>query len=186
MKKHNKPRITSSPERRKALEIIRQPLNQTTINELLRYDEQTGLLFARLPFGAAKAGDKVGTLRPDGRRQISIRRRLYLEHRIIWFMKTGEWPRHQIDHKDLVRSNNTPDNIRECDNSQNNANRRVRPDNECGIKGVKFEKRRGHWVSHITKNRKLIYLGSFETPEAAGAAYSSAARKLHGDFARNE
>ncbi len=74
-------------------------------------------------------------------------------------------------------------NIRPCDQSQNNANRKV-VHNPSGYRGVYWDKRRGYWFSQVMYHRKEIYLGSFATAEEAAHAWDVKARELWGEFAR--
>ncbi len=41
----------------------------------------------------------------------------------------------------------------------------------------------GKWKATIGHKRRKIYLGRFDTPELAYAAYCAAAKELHGEFA---
>lgn len=78
---------------------------------------------------------------------------------------------------------NRRSNLRQCTLHQNVINRRIRPDNALGVKGVK-ENGSGKFIARITLNRKLRYLGTFDTPGEAHEAYAKAARDLHGQFGR--
>lgn len=160
------------------------PLSYERANELFVYDPESGELRWKIKRGKMFPGTRAGCARSDGVRHVRVDGIMYLEHHIIWLLVNGVWPSDQIDHKDLNPSNNTLQNLRVCTNGQNNANKKVRPDSVSGIKGVRFDERRGHWVAHITKDWKIRYLGSFATSEAAAEAYKKAAEDLHGEFAR--
>lgn len=97
---------------------------------------------------------------------------------------TGAWPAADIDHKDMVRTNNRWDNLREANDIQNGQNRTVYANNRCGLKGVSWNSRAGKWLAGVTVNKKRIELGFFETPEEAHTVYAAAAIKYFGEFAR--
>lgn len=88
-----------------------------------------------------------------------------------------------VDHINLNGLDNRRPNLRECTDDQNRNNRRLRPDNALGVKGVKYTGS-GKFMARITLNRKLRYLGTFDTSEAAHQAYARAAQDLHGEFGR--
>ena len=113
-----------------------------------------------------------------------IDRRAYLEHDIIWFYMTGEWPSDGVDHFNSDKTDNRWRNLRQATQSQNNANSRRRADNTSGFKGVCWYEATGKWSSRIGVGGKKINLGYFDKPHLAYAAYCLAARKHFGDFAR--
>lgn len=90
----------------------------------------------------------------------------------------------KIDHINGRRWDNRKCNLRICDDSQNNANRRPCSNNKSGYKGVRFNSKKGRkYVVEIRKSGKYTYLGSFACPIEAARAYDKAARELHGEFA---
>jgi hypothetical protein len=99
---------------------------------------------------------------------------------------TGEWPpeRLEVDHKDCDPSNNRWDNLRLATASQNQANKKVSRANTSGFKGVSWHKDDKRWRAQIRMGGKKVHLGSFDTPESAHRAYSEAAMKHYGEFAR--
>jgi hypothetical protein len=99
---------------------------------------------------------------------------------------TGRWAKPTIDHRDGDCTNNRWNNLRRATRSQNNANRSRPRHNTSGYKGASRCRRSGKWLAHIGINGKIIFLGRFETPQEAHAAYLKAARKLFGEFARAE
>ncbi len=119
----------------------------------------------------------------NGYHVVTINKKTYYAHRIIFFMVYGRWPE-QIDHIDGDRSNNVLSNLREASNAQNNRNKGLRSTNKTGFKGVSYNKINRNYNARITVNYKSIHLGCFDTPQAAHEAYKQAALKLHGDFAR--
>jgi hypothetical protein len=76
------------------------------------------------------------------------------------------------------------ENLRPATKSQNAANRGKTCNNTSGFKGVWWRRRYRKWQATIGVNGKRFYLGMFDTPEAAHAAYAAAAQRLHGEFAR--
>lgn len=88
-----------------------------------------------------------------------------------------------VDHIDRNTLNNRRSNLRLATIAQNNLNTGIRKDNSSGVKGVSFHRGVGRWTSQISIGGKLQYLGCFDTQESAALAYSTAAQKLHGEFA---
>jgi len=92
----------------------------------------------------------------------------------------------QIDHKNKDTLDNRRCNLRVCTNSENQMNRGKQKNNGTGYKGVNKDKRRKrkNYRARITAARKTYFLGNFDKPDEAGAAYKKAARQRHGEFAR--
>ncbi|MFA7308099.1 MAG: HNH endonuclease [Hyphomicrobium sp.] len=132
------------------------------------------------------AGTTAGCIKSDGYARIAIDNIRYFAHRLAWLYATGFWPACQIDHVDLVRSNNIFSNLREATHSQNRANRRAQSNNTSGVKGVSLHKQKNKWQAQICVIGKTLRLGYFDTREDAAAAYAKAAQDLHGEFARTE
>lgn len=140
----------------------------------LNYDPKTGE-FTR------KDGTPVATdLTWDGYLKVIINRDGFRAHRLAFLYMTGEMP-DQVDHINRCRTDNRWENLRAANNSQNVTNSGPRPKNKSGIKGIYRDRNR--WRAEIIKDGIRYRLGSFETPEAAGAVYRDAAEKLHGEFA---
>jgi hypothetical protein len=90
----------------------------------------------------------------------------------------------EIDHINGNGLDNRRCNLRLCTTPQNKRNSRLRKDNKSGFKGVSWNKAAQKWVSQITHNGKVIYIGSFDNTVDAAIAYNEAALTLHGEFAR--
>lgn len=160
-------------------------LTDERLREVLHYDPMTGD-FTRLVGTARRVnvGDIAGSTNGQGYREIMIDRRRYLSHRLAWLYMTGRWPIAQIDHIDIDRANNRWANLREASRSQNQGNTRVPSTNTSGFKGVSLDKESRKWRAQIRAGGKKRWLGSFNTPDAAHAAYCAAAEKNFGEFAR--
>lgn len=161
-------------------------LTAAAVRDLFDYDEDRGHLIWRVALSSrGLVGVVAGTKRRDGRVQIRIESKNYFAHRIIWLLKTGAWPKHQIDHRNLDKGDNRWSNLREATCAQNQCNQTVKVNNKLRVKGV-----RRHWSgrleAYITVNRKQIFLGGFSDIDKAKAAYADAASKYHGEFARAE
>lgn len=164
---------------------MKDMLTADQARELLTYDPETGSFFWRVRRGHRFApGDLAGTVLANGYVHIGVRRRYYKAHRLAWLMMTGNWPADLIDHVNCVRTDNRWSNLREATRSQNAANARLAHHNSTGFKGVSFHKKHQRWQANIRADGKYRYLGLFDSPEAAHAAYSRAANQHFGEFAR--
>ncbi len=104
---------------------------------------------------------------------------------VVWAMHHGEWPKSpfMIDHKDRNPLNDRIDNLRVATRSQNQWNSVIASSNTSGYKGVWWDASKKKWVAAIRVNGKRIYLGCFQDPSEACAAYVKAAIEYHGEFA---
>ena len=93
-------------------------------------------------------------------------------HRVAWLLFFGEFPKNELDHINRDKLDNRIENLRECNSSQNAANR---TSNGKIYKGVSKCKN-GKFKSQIT-------LGTFDTAEEAAKKYDEALYELHGEFA---
>jgi hypothetical protein len=74
--------------------------------------------------------------------------------------------------------------VRQATASQNRANAKVNSNSQTGMKGVSYYKKYSKWGARIKKDGRKVWLGWFDKPEEAHAAYYVAATKIHGEFAR--
>ena len=162
---------------------------ETTADEVhsrLDYDPGTGLFRWKVCHHKSRAGTIAGHPSNEGYIVIKFGKHIYRAHRLAWFYVYGQWPNNQIDHIDGDKSNNQIANLREATNAQNMCNKRAHRDNPSGLKGVTFHKLSGKWGAQIMVNYRKIWLGVFDDKLTAHAAYTEAAKKYHGDFARFE
>jgi hypothetical protein len=157
------------------------------LENYLKYQPRTGNLIWIKPTTKAsrvKKGDIAGFILSSGYRYVCVANKLYLAHRVCWYLKTGKWPENDIDHEDLDKANNKWKNIRNATDSQNKANTKIQKNNTSGHKGVSWHKRHGKYIASIEVRGKTIWLGAHASKELAAAAYAIAAKKHFGAFAR--
>ena len=160
-----------------------RPIPQN-IGEYLKYDPSTDtLIWIKRPGKRVHVGDVAGSFNKTYKHnEVRFRGELYLAHRVIWFLKTGEQPPDTIDNKDHNRSCNSENNLRAATRSQNQHNRGKPKNNTSGYKGVCWSKARNKWQASIKLNYKAVHLGYFDTPELAHTAYCNAADRYHKEF----
>jgi hypothetical protein len=91
----------------------------------------------------------------------------------------------QVDHINGDGLLNTRANLRLCSATENQRNQRTdRRSNRSGIKGVYLQEHPRRWMAHIRIDGKLMYLGRFDEPGKAAAAYDAAAKQHYGEFAK--
>lgn len=158
-------------------------ITQSRLKELLDYDPETGVFQRKVATSNTKAGEIAGC-KKRVYVIISVDNKLYRAHRLAWLWMTGLWPEQFLDHINMDKHDNRWINLRAATKSQNMANRGPQRNNTSGFKGVVYYKQYKNWVSNIWKEGKLHHIGYFNTAQEAHAAYSAAAIRLFGEFAR--
>ena len=150
-------------------------------------DSPSGLIWSKRPERSKiKVGDTAGRKHHLGYWQVKIQGKLYLTHRIIYYLKTGINPGNcPVDHP-TDRGDNV--NTRLASYSQNSCNRPKqktykKKETSSKYKGVCFAKKTQKWQASITCNWKVIYLGQFLKEEDAAEVYNKAAIFYFGEFA---
>ena len=93
------------------------------LHENLEY--RNGNFYWRFSKQGRKMGEPAGTLNSDGYRAININKKIYMEHRLVWFYVTGEWPTNVIDHINRNRADNRLENLRDVSRQENSLNTRA-------------------------------------------------------------
>ena len=150
------------------------------LREIVDYDPETGILRWK-----KRNGNIVGSRHSQGYRETRIEGHRCYVHRIIWQYVYGSTPKNQIDHINGDRSDNRLCNLREATQQQNSGNMKIRSNNKTGIKGVCKSRKGNKWLAYIHLNYKTRYLGTFNNPERAHAAYLNAASKAFSEFVRS-
>lgn len=95
-----------------------------------------------------------------------IERTPYLAHRVIWFMKNGDWPI-ELDHINGLRSDNRLSNLRSVSHKINLKNQRLRKTNTSGHNGVYWFARDQKWMVLIKVDGVSKFGGYFDRIEDA-------------------
>lgn len=143
------------------------------INDYLSYDESSGdLIWAFKLSRKVVVGSVAGCkCKRDGYVKVRFDNRLYMAHRIIWESVVGKIPEGmQIDHINHNRSDNRLENLRLVTHIENGMNQSMRVRNKSGITGVSWNARDEKWISRISRDRKVINLGCFDSFDDAVSA----------------
>jgi hypothetical protein len=130
-------------------------------------------------WNALYAGRDAGTKDGKGYVQVRLNGRFYAGHRLVWMHLHGVEPSAEIDHRNGVRDDNRPSNLRAATRGENMRNSTARG---AWPKGV-YRYRDGSFRAQIKVGGKNRGLGVFRTPEAAHEAYRREATKFFGEFA---
>lgn len=156
--------------------------SQDELARLLRYDESTGNLFwlerpGSYRFNGARAGKLANHESQLGYMIVTINRKHWMAHRIIWKLIYGEEPP-EVDHISGRRNDNRLSNLRASDRQTNMRNLRTRKDNSSGHIGVNRTVD-GTWRAYINQDGRFKNLGHYKTFNEACQARVSAQSQLH-------
>lgn len=161
-------------------------LNRERLDELLEYNPVTGVFTRKVARRGFAKGSVAGSLKKDGCIHIKIDGKMYLAHRLVFLLETGNFPKEMVDHVDGDRSNNARCNLREATREENARNSKVRVTNKLGIKGVGFHKASGRYAVQLRIGGRQVHLGLYDDLELATLVAQEAREKYHGAFARHE
>jgi len=120
----------------------------------------------------------------ENRSFIQIEGKNYRCSRIVYYLATGIDPgMYEVDHIDQNGSNNSIQNLRLANRSQNAANMKLKSSNTTGFKGVSWQKSRGLFRCTITLNGKSKQLGNHICPIRLAYQYNIVAKEHYKDFA---
>jgi len=157
-------------------------LTQQRLQELFIYDPESGIFTRRIAtgrHGRYRAGVKPGTRERRGYIIIGVDSQRHMAHRLAWLYVYGEFPQTDIDHINNIKGDNRISNLRLVTRRQNMQNVLAHKHNTSGFKGVSWHKHSNRWRAYIFADYKQIYLGLFETKEAAAAARLAAEKTYH-------
>jgi hypothetical protein len=164
-------------------------LDLARLREVLNYDPITGALTWRVRLGPmCKFGETAGVIK-KGYRRIAIDGRSYTASHLAWFHFYGIAPIGLVDHENGDKADQRIENLRLATHSQNSQNMGRNKANTTGFKGVAVFNQSGQPTRYralIRANKVRVFLGIFDTPEEAHAAYCKAAKEYHGEFARTQ
>lgn len=163
-------------------------LTQDALAQLLEYEPSTGLLRwksrpARMfisersarAWNKRHAGNIAGTIKrpnPDKEYvQVNIGGRLYLAHRLIWFLVSGALDDDLvIDHMNGNGLDNRLANLRHVAREDNQRNQALRKSSKSGTSGVYWSARESRWHAQIMVGGVRKSLGYHSSLELAVAA----------------
>lgn len=155
-------------------------VSKELLHELFEY--KNGELYRKINRRSFKAGEKVGNLCGNGYLRVSINKKNYLLHRVIFMMFYG-WIPEEIDHIDGNPLNNNIENLRAASPLLNSYNKKKYITNKVGVKGVRFHK--NAYEARCSVNKQRFQIGRFSNLEEAKKAIIEFRSKYHGNFAKH-
>ena len=143
-------------------------ISLSELNSELQYEKE-GFFTRKSSKGGKIIGSRAGNIDRNGYVHVSINKRRYLEHRLVWLYHHGYLPDNFIDHINRNPSDNRIENLRICPNNhrQNAQNTGKFSHNTSGHKGVGWSPGKGKWRAVIGVKGKSIHLGYFKDKVSA-------------------
>lgn len=131
--------------------------------------------------GYGAEGQAAGTIKTSGGwsyLQVWVDGRAYSEHRLVYFMHHGVWPK-LVDHINGDSVDNRIENLRAATKRMNAENRtRAASSNKAGLLGVTVNPS-GTFRASIGTRGRVMHLGTFKTGTEAHETYLTAKRLHH-------
>jgi hypothetical protein len=160
-------------------------LTHDRLKELVWYDPIIGVFIRKTK--SKGPGNGIGFIPSKGNGEGYIRLMLdgvrYQAHRLAIFYETGVMPENEVDHRNLIKNDNSFNNLRDATHAQNMANQGVRSSNTSGATGVVLDKQSGKWRATLRVGGKRVNLGRFSNIGDAVNARRAAETVHYGDFA---
>ncbi len=143
-------------------------LTREELKRMVSYDLISGRFTLLVDSQKKKKGAFADTInKPHGYRVLTLKGHGQCRaHRAAFLYVLGVWPKQEVDHINGDRADNSWINLRPVSPNQNRRNTALRSDNESGVVGVGYHKKRKQWRARIAKR----HLGWFKTKEEAIAA----------------
>jgi len=149
---------------------VSRDVDQGLVREIFDYNSESGLLTHRGARDGVASGSVVGSEDSDSYISVSVLKKTYMAHRVIWLYQYGYFPENEIDHINGNVSDNRICNLREVSRSCNMQNRCKLKNNTSGFSGVKYVKTRRLWSADITMRGKRSFLGLYSNKLDAALA----------------
>jgi len=158
-----------------------RPATREDLNHLQDFfTSQDGKLYAKKGYcNRVKAGQEVGCDNGQGYLVVMCRYKLYMVHRVIYFLETGSWPKGVVDHVNGNTLDNRIENLRDV--SQGKNTRSYGPahkDSTSNYRGVHWFKRDSRWQAQIYCKGKKHHLGYFDCEREAALMWNYSAMEL--------
>jgi len=133
------------------------------------FDYLEGMLFWKEKTGKKVViGNRAGCPNPTFiYRDVNIDGVRFKEHRVIWAMHNGAWPKLEIDHINHIRDDNKIENLRDITPRLNQLTKPISKNNTSGHKGIRWRKDRNIWQAYSSVASKFKNLGHFISKEEA-------------------
>lgn len=153
---------------------------------VLRWRELTGPLSrSEKRHNTLFAGKEAGVIcKTNGYRIVTLGKISFKAHVIVFFLHTGEVSETLLDHKDGIKSNNDPSNLRQGTPSKNAQNSKISAKNRSGVRGVSFHTKTGKWKVRVTAEGREKFGGWFANLEEARVVAENLRKEMHEEFYR--
>lgn len=153
------------------------------LDKYFTYDPDSGELTRKIARANQKAGSIPGYIDDLGYRAVSIHKKLYRVHRLI-FLIMGENLPEVVDHINGDKLDNRWINLRPTNRQGNNQNCKGKGSN-TGIKGVYLDKS-GKYEAAVWINGKKLRLGRYDCLQEAEQAVILGRDRYHRSFANHK
>ena len=125
-------------------------ISREELERLFTYDDDTGLLTRSVTTSSrSPKGKIVGTLTKRGYLNVSINKKTWQIHRLIFIMKGYDIEGMEVDHINHIATDNRWCNLRLVTHVDNKRNYPLNSTNTSGTCGVRWLKHKNKWQSRV-------------------------------------